>query len=218
MRALGCSWVSGNTGANRDWFLSDQHAATDASSLVQNLLNSLQGGQAGKGQSQSALQPGDGKIFTTLPDLLQPSTTLPILEDADRAFIDHLLSFLPPTLLLLAQEADDLSSVDANSKTAEAAMEALSLDQKKDILRKVLRSPQFSQSLGSLTVALRDGGLPSVSEALGIELQNGGYMRRGGVPIGGGEAIEAFLAGVKKTVEKEDDNKTRDDGGQMDTE
>jgi hypothetical protein len=67
--------------------------------------------------------------------------------------VDNLLSYLPPTLLVLAQEVDDSSSVDRNPETAKAAMEALSLDQKKDILRKTLRSPQFSQSLGSLTMA-----------------------------------------------------------------
>ena len=82
-------------------------------------------------------------------------------------------------------------------------MEALSLDQKKDILRKVMRSPQFSQSLGSLTIALRDGGLPSISDALHITVKNGGFIQRGGVPVGGGEAMEAFLDGIKVAVEQE---------------
>lgn len=67
------------------------------------------------------------------------------------------------------------------------------------------------QSLGSLTVALRDGGLPNVSQALKIDVENGGYMRGGGMPLGGGDAVKAFLEGVKKTVEKEGD------GDQMDT-
>lgn len=127
--------------------------------------------------------------------------------------MDLLLSYLPPALLLLAQEADDVSSVDPNSETAQAAIEALSLDQKKDILRKTLRSPQFSQSLGSLTMALRDGGLPSISDALKIKVENGGFMRRGGVPLGGGEAVEVFLDGVKQTVEEE----TKDERSQMET-
>lgn len=61
------------------------------------------------------------------------------------------------------------------------------------------------QSLGSLTVALRDGGLPNVSQALKIDVQNGGYVRGGGMPLGGGEAVKAFVDGVKKTVEKEED-------------
>lgn len=181
----------------------------DAAIAVQNFLRSMQGSEA-LGNSQA--QP-PAKIFTTLPDLLQPSTTIPVIDSADAAFVDNLLSHLPPVPLLLSQEADNLSSVDQNSETATAAIEALSLDQKKEILRKVLRSPQFSQSLGSLNGALRDGGLPSISEALKIPVENGGFIRRGGVPLGGGEAVEAFLKGVKAVVEKNEENE-----GRMDTE
>ena len=177
-------------------------SSNDASTVVQNFLKSLQGNQALGGQRQAA-SPAEGKSFTTLPDLLPPSTTLPVIESADVSFVDILLSYLPPALLLLAQEADDVSSVDPNPETAKAAIEALSLDQKKDILRRTLRSPQFSQSLGSLTMALRDGGLPSISDALKIKVQYGGFMRRGGIPLGGGEAVEVFLNGVKQTVEEE---------------
>ena len=104
--------------------------------------------------------------------------------------------------------------MDPTSETAKAAMEALSLDQKKDILSKVLRSPQFSQSLGSLTMALRDGGLPSISEALKIKVANGGFMHAGGVPIGGGEAVEAFLNGIKLAAEQE----LKQESGDMDVE
>ena len=161
----------------------------------------MQGNQALSNQ-QSQTQ---GKIFTTLPDLLPSSTTVPVIDSADSMFVDNLLSHIPPVLLLLSQEADDISSVDPNSETAKAAIEALNLDQKKEILRKVLRSPQFSQSLASLTAALRDGGVPSISEALKIPVENGGFIRRGGVPLGGGEAVEAFLKGVKASVEKKDD-------------
>jgi hypothetical protein len=92
--------------------------------------------------------------------------------------------------------------VEPNSEIASAALQALSLDQKKDILRRVLRSPQFHQSLGSLTMAIRDGGLPSIADALGVQLQNGGLVRGGSVPLGGGDAVEAFIQGVKKTVEE----------------
>ena len=144
-----------------------------------------------------------GKPFTTLPDLLPSPTTIPVIEAANSTFIDALLSHLPPTLLLLAQEIDELSEVDPNSETAQAAIQALSMDQKKDILKRVLRSPQLHQSLGSLTVALRDGGLPTVSEALEIKVENGGYIRNGGMPLGAGEAVEAFLEGVKKTVQED---------------
>lgn len=102
--------------------------------------------------------------------------------------------------------------MDPNSETVQAAIQALSLEQKKDIVIRVLRSPQLHQSLGSLTVALRDGGLPMVSEALKIKVDKGGFMARGGMPLGGGDAVEAFLNGVKKTVEDEEKG-----GDQMDT-
>lgn len=62
-------------------------------------------------------------------------------------------------------------------------------------------------------MALRDGGLPSVSDALGIKVENGGFMRRGGMPLGGGEAVDAFLKGIRRTVEEEG----KGDEGRMET-
>lgn len=197
-----------------DWDPSSAAApGNEAAAAVQNFLRSLQGSQTMGKQQQDIIQ---GKSFTTLPDLLPLATTIPVIDSADQAFVDNLLTYVPPTLLLLAQEVDDLSSADPNSESAEAAIEALSLDQKKDLLRKVLRSPQFSQSLGSLTMALRDGGLPSIGKALKIKLENGGFMRKGGMPIGGGEAIEAFLNGIRAAVE-EDEEATDSENGNMDT-
>lgn len=157
---------------------------------------------------QSSVQ---GKAFTTLPELLPPATTIPVIDQANEAFVDNLLSHLPPQLLLLSQEVDDLSSVDPNSETAKAAMEALSMGQKREILRKVLRSPQFTQSLGSLTHAMGNGGLPSISEALEIPVENGGFLKRGGVPVGGGEAVEAFVKGARDVVEKKVNESSRMD-------
>jgi hypothetical protein len=139
--------------------------SNDAAVAVQNFLRSMQGDQTLRGPEAQSQEP---KIFTTLPDLLPSTTTIPVIDSADEKLVDNLLSHLPPTLLLLAQEVDDISSVDPTSETAKAAMEALSMEQKKDILRKVMRSPQFHQSLGSLTGALRDGGLPTISDALAI--------------------------------------------------
>ena len=179
--------------------------SNDAAIAVQNFLRSMQGSQALNNQPT---QP-QGKIFTTLPDLLPSSTTIPVIDSADAAFIDNLLGHIPPVLLLLSQEADDISSVHPNSETTNAAIEALSLKQKQEILKKVLRSPQFSQSLGSLTVALRDGGVPSISEALKIPVQNGGFSKGSGIPLGGGEAVEAFLKGVKASVEKRDNTQEK---------
>lgn len=84
----------------------------------------------------------------------------------------------------------------------EAARCSLSLDDKRSLLNKVLRSPQFHQALASLTMALRDGGLPGVADALGVKVENGGYLGNGGMPMGGGQAVKAFVEGVKKTVQE----------------
>jgi 26S proteasome regulatory subunit N13 len=138
-----------------------------------------------------------------LLDLLSQNTTIPVIDKAPSSLIDTLCANLPPTILLLAQEIDDLTDVDPTSETAQAAIEALSQDQKRDILKRVLRSPQMRQSLGSLTAALRDGGLPNISAALKIKTENEGYVRGSGMPLGGGDAVKAFLEGVKRTVEEE---------------
>ncbi|KKZ68576.1 hypothetical protein EMCG_01025 [[Emmonsia] crescens] len=176
-------------------------ASSDPSSVVQNLLRSLQ--QQGNQQSRSEAAEDP---FTTLSALLSPSSTLPLIESAHSQTVDHLLSFLPTSLLFLAQtNVDEIpNNIEPGSEAAKAAMQALTLEQKRDILRRVLRSPQFTQSLGSLTVALRDGGLPSISDALNIKVENGGFMRRGGVPLGGGDAVRAFLEGVKRHVEEKE--------------
>ena len=62
-------------------------------------------------------------------------------------------------------------------------------------------------------MALRDGGLPSISEALKVKVQNGGFLPTGGAPVGGGDAVEAFLNGIKSSMEDEPSNEE----GQMDT-
>lgn len=143
-----------------------------------------------------------GNLFTTLADLLTPASTIPLIDSAGDRSINTFLEFLPPNLLALARNVDEGATFDVGSSSGGDTKQAPSLEQKKDVLRRVLRSPQFSQSLSSLTVALRDGGLPSISEALSITVQNGGFMRRGGMPLGGGDAIEVFLNGVKDHVEK----------------
>lgn len=51
-------------------------------------------------------------------------------------------------------------------------------------------------------MAIRDGGLPSIADALEVKVQNGGLVRGGSVPLGGGDAVEAFVEGVKKFVEE----------------
>lgn len=168
--------------------------------MIQGLLQSFQENQ-NQNQNQNTQGQGGENLFTTLADLLSSSSTIAMVDAAGDDKVDHLLSFLPPSLLLLAQDVDDLSASEMNDETAQAVLLSLDVEKKKDILKRVLRSPQFTQSLASLTVALRDGGLPSISEALQIKVENGGFVRRGGVPLGGGDAVEAFLQGVRRHAE-----------------
>lgn len=187
----------------RGYLCLTQHRASDnidVSSIVQNFINSM-GSQKGQGSNRQGAH--QERTFTTLADLLTPTSTVPWIDSADEELVDRLLQYLPPALVTLTQEAEDSAGLNTDHASVQAAEQALSLGQKKEILRRVLRSPQLSQSLASLTVALRDGGLPSISEALNIPVHNGGYMRRGGVPLGGGDAVEAFLEGVKESVEKD---------------
>lgn len=164
---------------------------SDAQAVIQNFIRSMGGNASGQGAQQ--------KLFTTLQDLLRPDTTVSWLETASEEQVEGLMQFIPPTLASLARDDEDDET-------------SLTQSQKKDLLKRVLRSPQFVQSLASLTFALRDGGLPSISEALNVPVQNGGFMRRGGVPLGGGEAVEAFLEGVRDQAKK---SETEDDS--MDT-
>lgn len=184
-------------------------SSQDPSAVVQNFLRSLQGGN----QQSSGQQQAD-KPFTTLPDLLGSSTTVPFINNASPEQVDSLCSFLPPEIFLLAQESASTSTIDtpadpagASTESAQGAMEALSTEQKKEIIKRVFHSPQLQQSLGSLTVALRDGGLPMIGDALGLKVENGGSIRGGTMPLGGGAAVEAFVAGVKRTVEEEEQQK-----------
>lgn len=128
-----------------------------------------------------------------------------MVDSAPEEFTDALISLLPPTVIVLASGSTD--SVDGKLEPSASAVEdakvSLSLDDKRTLLKKVLRSPQFNQALASLTMAIRDGGLPSIADALGVKVQDGGYLRGSGMPLGGGQAIEAFVNGVKKTVEDE---------------
>lgn len=152
--------------------------------------------------TQSGRSRPRGNLFTTLADLLTPASAIPFIDSADEKLADRLFQFLPPALLVLAREADDSAALNNEALSADAAKGDLSLGEKKEVLRRVLRSPQFSQSLSSLTIALRDGGLPSISEALNISVHNGGFGRRRAMPLVGGDAVEAFLNGVKDSVEK----------------
>ncbi|KAI0008031.1 proteasome complex subunit Rpn13 ubiquitin receptor-domain-containing protein [Xylariaceae sp. FL0662B] len=171
----------------------------DAATAVRNFLDSLRGNDAAGGGAGQA----EGKLYPLLSDLLTPPTTVPMARGATEEQVDNLLGFLPPSVLVLSQQADQGdSAAEPTADAIEAAKQAMSLGQKKALLEKVLRSPQFHQSLTSLTMALRDGGLPTVADALAIKVENGGYMRGGQMPLGGGDAVEAFVEGVRKTVQE----------------
>lgn len=155
--------------------------ALDATSIVQNFLHSLENNPAlpESVSRQSCL---------SLVDLLSSSTTTPILNSASPSFVDRLLTFLPPSL------------VDTGPNPP-----PLSLDEKKLLVHRVIRSPYFHQSLESLTMAIRDGGLPSLAEALQLKVTNSGWVSDGTAPLGGREAMVAFLYGVRRQVEEEED-------------
>lgn len=105
--------------------------------------------------------------------------------------------------MMASETEDSLSSVEPTPERAQAAIEALSTEQKREILQRVLRSPQLHQSLESLTIALRDGGLPQISEALGVKPANGGFARGSSMPLDGDGAVEAFLEGFKKNADNQ---------------
>ncbi|KAL1798697.1 hypothetical protein ACET3X_002734 [Alternaria dauci] len=180
----------------------------DVSAIVQDFMNSLKGSNAGSSTQQ---QRGSAP-FTTLLDLLWPTHTLPTVENASDELIDALCAQLPTTPFLLEAEVEDIDEIDPNSETAQMAIQTLTRTEKIDVLQRVLRAPQLRAALGSLTEALKTGALPTVSQALKIDVENGGYMRGGGMPLGGPDAVKAFLEGVKKTVEKE-----KKGGDEMDT-
>ena len=123
-----------------------------------------------------------------------------MIDVASTEYLDSLLSFLPPSVIALAVNPSRDSKTEPSPAEVESAKASMPLEDKRMLLRKVLRSPQFHQSLGTLTMALRDGGLPSIADALGIHVQNGGYIQQGSVPMGGGQAVEAFVEGVKRAA------------------
>ncbi|KAI1474808.1 proteasome complex subunit Rpn13 ubiquitin receptor-domain-containing protein [Daldinia eschscholtzii] len=172
----------------------------DAAAAVRNFLDSLKGGAGAGGAGGNQ---GEGKLYPLLSDLLTPPVTVPMARQATEEQVDDLLNFLPPSVLVLSQQADEGdTTAEPTAAAIQAAKEAMSLGQKKALLEKVLRSPQFHQSLTSLTMAIRDGGLPSIADALSVPVENGGYLRGSQMPLGGGDAVEAFVEGVRKSVQK----------------
>ncbi|KAJ4331196.1 hypothetical protein N0V87_009373 [Didymella glomerata] len=177
--------------------------ATDVSSIVQNFMDSLKGGS---GQQQQG-----GGDFPTLLDLLWPTTTRPIIEGASDELIDALAAQLPTTPFLLEAEVEDVDQIDPNGEEAQMVVQTMGQAEKREVVQQILRAPQLRAALGSLTEALKTGALPTVAQALNIDVEHGGYMRGGAMPLGGGDAVRTFLEGVKRTVENEDEDDNMDE-------
>lgn len=193
----------------------------DAASVVRNLLASL-GQQIPTDGTQGAVvtdEPAAESSFPLLSDLLVPSVTVPTVAQASEQQVDRLLDHLPPVLLILEQQeitgdySMDTATLGAASEaSAAAAIKAtMSLASKKALLQRVLHSPQFAQNLQGLSMALRDGGLPSIASALEIPVVNNGCLPGTSVPLGGGAAVKAFVEGVKKTVQDKMQDKMQDE-------
>jgi 26S proteasome regulatory subunit N13 len=164
-------------------------------------MDSLKGGSGSSEQQQQG-----GGEFTTLLDLLWPTTTRPIIEEASDELIDALCAQLPTTPFLLQAEVEDVDQIDPNGEEAQMVVQTMGQDEKREVIQAIVRAPQLRAALGSLTEALRSGALPTVAQALKIDVEHGGYMRGGAMPLGGGDAVKAFLEGVKRTVQDEDDD------------
>lgn len=127
-----------------------------------------------------------------------------MINEASEDFINALLNFLPSSIILMAANAPagEDNTAEPKPEAVEAAKAALSLTQKRALITRVLRSPQFHQALAALTMAIREGGLPTISEALRVDVKDGGYIQRG-MPLGGGHAVKAFVDGITKAAKEQ---------------
>lgn len=129
------------------------------------------------GQGQSQRQQYQQSALS-LHDLLPSSNTIPALANASPAVIDELAANLPSGII----------PADATA------------DQKKAIIIKVLQSPQFAQSLVSLSGAIKEGGIGGIAESLRVPIDFNAAAQ-------GQDLVEVFVNGVKKEVKKEEENK-----------
>ncbi|KAF8454195.1 proteasome complex subunit Rpn13 ubiquitin receptor-domain-containing protein [Terfezia claveryi] len=149
-------------------------APSDPSNFLQSLISSI---SVPPTVSQASATTPQAPV--TLPLLLTPATSVELLLTLSEVQMANLLALLPPQIL------------PSNPSPA---------DQQR-VLEKVLRSPQFVQSLASLTGALRDeGGLRGICEAVGVDIG----VVAGEVWRNGGDLVAGFVEGVRKQVEKEE--------------
>lgn len=128
-----------------------------------------------------------------------------MVNDASEELVNALLNYLPPAIILMAANvpSGDDTNAEPKPEVVESAKSALSLSQKRTLIIRVLRSPQFHQALATLTMALRDGGLPTIAGALGVSVENGGFIQQSGMPLGGGQAVKAFVDGIAKSAKEQ---------------
>lgn len=131
-------------------------------------------GQGQQGQQRQQYQ----QSALSLHDLLPSSNTIPALANASPAVIDELAENLPAGII----------PTDATP------------DQKKAIIVKVLQSPQFAQSLISLSSAIKEGGIAGIADSLRVPIDFNAAAQ-------GQDLVEVFVNGVKKEVEKEEESK-----------
>lgn len=172
-----------------------------------------------------------GESFPSLNDLLTPSDTVAMADTANETQLDRLLDQLPSVTILLGRyppgtfggpsiphsELKYSERSEPDAETMERVRASMTVVQKRAVVSRVLRSPQFAQSLTSLTVALREGGLPTVASSLGVKVENGGYLHHKGVPVGGGEAVEKFIDGVRTTMKEKREQQGEEEQGSSNT-
>lgn len=183
--------------SSRLTLLSASGATPDAADAVRNFLQSL-GNQPGRGAQRGQ----QDKPYPFLNHLMPTSITVPLIEAATEERLDALINLLPQSLVVIAAGSVVDGTSEPSADTTAAAKASLSTEDKRSLLKRVLRSPQLHQALATLTMGLRDGGLPGIADALGVQVENGGYLQGGTMPLGGGQAVEAFVDGVKKTVQE----------------
>ena len=167
----------------------------DMSTIVQNFLTSLNTQRAAN--SSEEIRP-----FPSLIELLSPSNTIPfIMQACDESIIDRILMLLPTEISELAVN-DNNGYKTGKCTSHESNVRQLSMRLKKEMLLKVLRSPQLCQSLDSLSVALRGGGLLSVSEALDINLNNDLALENAMNNTSSLSPFQIFLNGIKSSIKK----------------
>jgi 26S proteasome regulatory subunit N13 len=149
--------------------------SSNPNDFLKSLISSINVGNAPPNSSGAGpSRYGQQTPTLSLHDLLSTTTTVSLLSTLPAASLDQLCANLPPALI--PRNATD--------------------SQKRDIIRRVLQSPQFAQSCVSLTVALRDGALRGVADSLQVPLGPG-------EEASGTDQVELFVGGVRRGVEQE---------------